>query len=71
MNVKTTGIWTQISPQERAALKLICTKRSLSTKKRVSQRSLLHDLIKTEIHKAFKKGEILPSELELTLADFE
>ena len=65
------GIWTKVNWRERAALKLLCVKRTLATGRKVTIKSLLYSLIKREIKAAFTKGELDPKELEMNLEDFE
>jgi hypothetical protein len=64
---KRMGIWTKISPQEHAAVQMICTKRSLSSGKRVTLRGLLRGLVIAEIGQAVELGEIDPSEFGVDL----
>lgn len=65
------GIWTKVNWQERAALKLLCVKRTLSTGKKVTIKNLLYGLIRREILGAFAKGELDPKELEMRIEDFK
>ncbi len=67
---KEYGVWTLIPWKERTALKLLCVKRTMTTGKRVTVRSLLRKLIREELMSSFRKGELNLEELEMTIEDF-
>ena len=62
--LKNSGIWTGVTDQEKALLKILCVKRTVATGEKITLKSLLYSLVKLELQKAIASHEIDPRELE-------